>query len=52
MSPPSPGLADGERPGNFDYYVMSLSWSPNWCALEGDARRSPQCREDSGHGWV
>jgi ribonuclease T2 len=52
MSPPSPGLADGERPGEFDYYVMSLSWSPNWCALEGDARRSPQCRDDSGHGWV
>lgn len=49
---PSPAGADGERPGAFDYYVMSLSWSPNWCVLEGDARRSPQCREDSGHGWV
>jgi ribonuclease T2 len=22
--------------GEFDYYVMSLSWSPNWCAMEGD----------------
>lgn len=47
-----PALADGERPGEFDYYVMALSWSPNWCALEGDARQSPQCRDDSGHGWV
>ena len=46
-------LADGEKAGEFDYYVLSLSWSPNWCALEGDARRSPQCdgaRHD--HGWI
>ena len=42
--------ADGEKAGDFDYYVISLSWSPNWCALEGDARRSPQCNED--HGWI
>lgn len=48
----APLRADGERPGEFDYYVMALSWSPNWCALEGDSRRSPQCRADSGHGWM
>ncbi|APZ51759.1 ribonuclease T2 family protein [Salipiger abyssi] len=42
--------AEGETAGRFDYYVMSLSWSPSWCALEGDARRSPQCEED--HGWI
>ena len=42
--------AKGERAGEFDYYVMALSWSPNWCALEGDARNSPQC--DAAHGWV
>jgi ribonuclease T2 len=42
--------ADGEKAGEFDYYVISLSWSPNWCALEGDARGSPQCNED--HGWI
>jgi ribonuclease T2 len=35
--------AEGERAGNFDYYVMSLSWSAAWCALEGDARDDPQC---------
>jgi ribonuclease T2 len=49
---PAPLTAEGERPGDFDYYVMALSWSPNWCALEGDARGSPQCRKDSGHGWT
>ena len=31
--PPAALRADGERAGNFDYYVMALSWSPNWCAL-------------------
>ncbi len=35
--------AEGERAGDFDYYVMALSWSPNWCALEGDARDAPEC---------
>ncbi len=38
--------------GEFDYYVMSLSWSANWCALEGDNRGSPQCDEDAGFGWI
>jgi ribonuclease T2 len=40
--------AEGERAGDFDYYVMSLSWSAAWCALEGDARDDPQC--DAGRG--
>jgi ribonuclease T2 len=40
--------AEGERAGDFDYYVMALSWSANWCATEGDARDDPQC--DSGRG--
>ena len=39
-----PALADGEKPGQFDYYVLALSWSPNWCAREGDARHD--------HGWI
>ncbi|THD76501.1 ribonuclease T [Thalassobius vesicularis] len=44
--------ADGERAGAFDYYVLSLSWSPTWCALEGDARNSPQCDPRADYGWV
>ncbi|SFE76767.1 ribonuclease T2 [Sulfitobacter brevis] len=47
-----PASAQSNRAGAFDYFVVSLSWSPNWCRLEGDARRSPQCAEDTGHGWV
>ncbi|WP_299784704.1 ribonuclease T2 [uncultured Marivita sp.] len=48
----SAAWAKGERSGEFDYYVLSLSWSPTWCALEGDARRSPQCEDDADFGWV
>ena len=47
-----PALADGEKAGEFDYYVLALSWSPNWCAIEGDARRSPQCDPSEDFGWV
>lgn len=45
---PAAALAEGERAGDFDYYVMSLSWSAAWCQLEGDARDDPQC--DAGRG--
>ncbi len=44
--------AEGEVAGEFDYYVLSLSWSANWCALEGDARRSPQCDKATRNGWI
>jgi ribonuclease T2 len=45
-------MADGEAAGDFDYYVMALSWSPTWCALEGDRRNSPQCDTEADNGWV
>jgi len=44
--------ADGEPAGVFDYYVMSLSWTPTWCDLEGDARDSPQCDDAQGFGFT
>ena len=44
--------AEGERSGEFDYYVLALSWTPNWCALEGDARASEQCEPGQGHGFT
>ncbi|MDZ4310760.1 MAG: ribonuclease T2 [Cypionkella sp.] len=48
----SPARADGEKAGDFDYYVMSLGWSSNWCALEGDTRRDPQCDAGRGFTWT
>ena len=47
----SPASAQ-DQAGTFDYYVMSLSWSANWCALEGDARQSPQCDGTTENGWI
>jgi hypothetical protein len=44
--------AEGERAGDFDYYVLSLSWTPTWCALEGDDRNSPQCDPGQGFGFT
>ena len=49
---PRPAVAKGEIAGEFDYYVLALSWSPNWCALEGDARNSAQCDARHDHGWI
>ncbi len=44
--------ADGEAAGDFDYYILSLSWSPGWCAREGAARGAPQCAPGRDLGWV
>lgn len=49
---PTLSQAETHRAGVFDYYVMALSWSPNWCALEGDAKGSDQCDARHDHGWV
>lgn len=49
----SAGFAQAEdRAGAFDYYVLSLSWSANWCAYEGDDRNSPQCDPTEDFGWI
>ena len=34
-----PAMADGERAGKFDYYVMALSWTACWGELEGDRKK-------------
>jgi ribonuclease T2 len=44
--------AGDDKAGTFDYYVLSLSWSPNWCALTGDAQGSDQCEQRHDHGWI
>jgi ribonuclease T2 len=43
-------LAD--EPGDFDHYLLALSWSPSWCATTGDAREAPACAEGAGHGFT
>ena len=31
------------EPGNFDYYVLSLSWSPSFCESPAGAASPQQC---------
>ncbi|WP_417729017.1 ribonuclease T2 family protein [Roseovarius sp.] len=49
---PLTASAQTHKPGVFDYYVLSMSWSPTWCALEGDARGATQCDDAADSGWV
>ncbi|MEL6203822.1 MAG: ribonuclease T2 [Pseudomonadota bacterium] len=44
--------AQGDRAGAFDYYVMALSWSPTYCALEGNAEGAEQCAPGEDVGWM
>lgn len=41
-----------DRPGDFDFYVLSLSWNPAWCAAEEDAAEAPQCAADADLGFI
>lgn len=36
--------------GQFDFYVLALSWSPGYCEISG--RRSRQCEDGNGFGFV
>jgi ribonuclease T2 len=40
----------GDRPGDFDLYVLSLSWSPDYCASHRNDMT--QCSADQHHGLV
>ena len=47
-----PAHAEDDAAGDFDYFVMALTWSPNWCALEGDVRRDDQCDARHAYGFT
>jgi ribonuclease T2 len=40
------------QPGKFDYYVLSLSWSPSYCASEGNRAEPTQCRRGKPFAFV
>lgn len=48
----SPAFAEGEKAGDFDYYVLALSWNATWCELEGDAREAEQCDPRFDYGFT
>lgn len=48
---PAPAPAEGVA-GEFDYYVLSLSWQPAWCRATGDGRDADECDRGSGLDFV
>lgn len=47
------GERRGSAPGDFDFYVLALSWSPGFCSAGGgDDKGRDQCRTGSGLGFV
>ncbi len=51
LSLPGPAEPAG-RAGEFDYYVLALSWNAAWCAAEGDARDAAQCEPGRSIGFI
>lgn len=41
-----------DRAGDFDHYVLALSWNAGWCAAEGDARSAAQCEAREAIGFT
>jgi len=37
---------------DFDYYVLSLSWSASFCDVEGDKKQSDQCGVEKDYKWI
>jgi ribonuclease T2 len=54
-APAGPAAAQDARqnePGKFDFYVLSLSWSPSYCDAIGErAQQQPEC-QDRAHAFV
>lgn len=51
-SPERPRPRGASRPDDFDFYVLSLSWSPGFCETSGAEKHRSQCNEGSGLGFV
>ena len=49
---PTGGAAARGKPGDYDYLVLVLSWSPTYCEGEGRQRRDPQCTGTRPYGFV
>jgi ribonuclease T2 len=54
LSLAAPAMAQkrGGPAGDFDFYVLALSWSSGFCEVEGDAKRREQCAAGKGLGFV
>lgn len=41
-----------DKPGAFDYYALTLSWSPTYCETEARGERDPQCAGPRHYAFV
>jgi ribonuclease T2 len=46
------GSSRADRPGVFDYYLLSLSWSPSYCAGLSGGRYDAQCDRRGGKPYA
>src|SRR5262245_63535534 len=44
--------ARGPQPGQFDYYTLSLSWSPTYCASQAGRNDRQQCGLGRAYAFV
>lgn len=52
FAPGRPQPRGSSSPGAFDFYVLSLSWSPGFCAIGGDEKGRDQCRRGADLGFT
>lgn len=50
-TPTNPSATAGSE-GEFDFYVLSLSWSPSYCAAEGEDANRQQCGSARPYSFV
>lgn len=48
----SPGPSQSSQASGFDFYVLSLSWSPAFCASDEGRNSRQQCGGERKHGFV
>jgi ribonuclease T2 len=41
-----------DQSARFDYYVLVLSWSPTYCATEGNDGKDPQCQTSRPRNFI
>ncbi len=48
----SPARAEDKPKQGFDFYVLSLSWSPSWCATNPRGQKTMQCDPSKDFGFI
>ena len=52
IAPPAAGAAQMPLGSGFDFYVLSLSWSPSYCEAEGEDANPQQCKAARPYAFV